>query len=150
MEITYIVGLVQCWVGIQNTLGYHSGIPIWTSQGISFSDALTETLITGSHLHVNWMLQNKFKCWNPGEIKPLTQVNDNRFSLVWELDAPKTIQMLKPESNKTSYLGQWSPVLTCVRTRCSKKIQMLIPGWSKTSDLGGVLKFMYLSNTGQN
>jgi hypothetical protein len=85
MEITYIVGLVQCWVGIRKTLGYHSGIPIWTSQGITFSDALTE---------------------NP----------DHQFSLVCELDAPKEIQMLKP-------------------------------GWNKTSDLGGVLKFMYLSNT---
>jgi hypothetical protein len=144
MEITYIVGLVQCWVGIQITLGYHSGIPIWTLKVIPslkpWSPVLTNVW-TGC--------SKKSKCWNLVELKSLTQVNDNRFSLVWT-GCSKKIQMLKPESNKTSYLGQWSLVLPCVRTRHSKKIQILKPGWNKTLDLGGVLKFMYLSNTGQN
>jgi hypothetical protein len=55
-------------------LGIAQVLPIWTSQGITFTDTLTETLITGSHLCANWMLPKKFKCWNPGEIKPLTWV----------------------------------------------------------------------------
>jgi len=94
MEITYIVGLVQSWVGIQITLGYHSGIPIWTLKVIPslkpWSPVLTNVW-TGC--------SKKSKCWNLVELKSLTQVNDNRFSLVWT-GCSKKIQMLKPESNK--------------------------------------------------
>jgi hypothetical protein len=48
--------------------GYHLGILVWSPQGISTSDALTENRTFGSHMCDNRM-------WESGKVWPLTRVS---------------------------------------------------------------------------
>ncbi len=58
-QLDMIRGDNQCWVGITNIPGHHPGIPVWSLEGITLSDALTENQATSSHVYENWIKEKE-------------------------------------------------------------------------------------------